>query len=421
MNKNNSLRDTLRYIIYNGVAATSMFAMAGSSVVIAYAMLLGASPVYIGLIGNMEYISFFSYFIASYLINKGNSVKNISVKFSFVSRFFYLIIAMLAFFKGCSWVVVCLLFCLLMSNFVGSIAGGVFYPWMKSLLPKNILASFFAERFRWTMITNIIFYLIVAGFLYIFNNYFSEYMIYAYSLMFFCAFILGLYCVYTFTKVRDIEMERSGNNTFGQKIGKAVKNKSVIFMSSFLGLINFSVCFISPFITVYILSVLQFSMSVVILLTILSNVSYVLLTKVVAHKIKQFGCLSVILSGLGIYILSLFCFIACLYFDKVLVVILLSSAHVLLGMSKFTVELGTTNIQLLFVPQKDSSVYIAVINFVRACFATISGVVSGYILSNLEHISSSQSMVWLLFWLIGIVCFASVFLYAVSVRRSLKC
>ena len=58
-----NLRRTLRYIIYNGIATSSMTTMTSSAIVVAYALLLGADAMHIGLIGNVDYICFFSYFI----------------------------------------------------------------------------------------------------------------------------------------------------------------------------------------------------------------------------------------------------------------------------------------------------------------------------------------------------------------------
>lgn len=416
-----NLRRTLRYIIYNGIATSSMSTMTSSTIVVAYAMLLGADPMHIGLIGNINYISFFSYFIASFLINKGYSARNISVNFSFVARFFYLIIALLALFNGGSWVVLCLLLCLFMSSFIGSIAGGVFYPWMKSLLPENILASFFAERFRWITITSIVFYLLTAGFFYVFDYHISEYKIYAYSIIFFFAFLAGLYSVYTFTQLPNIKLPCSDDGSFWHKIIVISKRKSVILMSCFLGLINFSVCFITPFITVYILSVLKFSMPMVIILTILSNIAYAVSTKWIGHKVKQFGYYPTIIVGISGCVLCLLCLTCCLYFEMSLAVIfLLVLAHILLGLSKFIIDLGANNVQLIFVPEKDSSVYIAVINFIRAMFATIAGICSGYILASLQSVYNDVNTAWQTFWFIGMICFISVLISAVPIRRYIK-
>ncbi len=416
-----NLRRTLRYIIYNGIATSSMTTMTSSAIVVAYALLLGADPMHIGLIGNVDYICFFSYFIASFLINKGFSARSISVNFSFVARFFYLIIALLALFNGGSWVVLCLLLCLFMSNFIGSIAGGVFYPWMKSLLPESIFAPFFAERLRWTMIASVIVYLFTAGFFYVFDHYIVEYKIYAYSIIFLLAFIAGLYSVYTFTKIPNIQLPCTENSSFWHKISIISRKKSVILMSCFLGLINFSVCFITPFITVYILSVLKFSMPTVIILTILSNIAYIVSTKWIGRKVKQFGYYPTIIVGIGGCILSLICLTYCLYFEQTFaVIVLLVAAHILQGLSKFILDLGANNVQLIFVPEKDSSVYIAVINFIRALFATIAGVSSGYILASLQSVYNDVNTAWQIFWIIGMICFISVLISAVPIRRYIK-
>ena len=103
------------------------------------------------------------------------------------------------------------------------------------------------------------------------------------------------------------------------------------------------------------------------------------------------------------------------------VIILLLLSQILSGLARFATDLGTNNIQLIFVPKNDSSIYIAVINFVKACFATMAGVLSGIVLTNLEQIISNQILAWTIFWFIGIICFISVFVFALLMRRIVKC
>ena len=403
--RSNSLKKSLEAVLYNGVATTSMTTLSGGQIMIAYAMLLGASSIDIGIIGNIGYISIFSHIFSAYLINKGFSVKGISVLFAFVSRLFYLAMALLVFFKS-NYAILILLSCLVLNNLIGGVSGGAFYPWMKTLVPRKILNTFFAKRYKLMMIASIICYILSAGIVFIFEKYFPQNVIYAYSILLLIAFGLGIYGVYTLYIVDNVKMKTSNEGSFIKKSVNILKNRSFIYLCYFLGMFYFSRSFILPFFTVFMLKKMGLEMSLIIGLTIISNLSYVMSTKFLAKYINKKGCGNTLRLGGEFFILTISLFLMSMIFNQNIGVLLIIVAHIILGISQLSTELSLNNMPLLHVPEKDSPIYLSAISVFKAICSTVSGILAGLLLTKLEVIYVSASYTWLMFYLVAGTLFA---------------
>ena len=155
-----SLRRSLDYVFYGGIAQSAVDTFATGSLITAYALLLGANNIAIGILGAVPYIGNLMHILASYILEKGYSVKKLSLITSFLSRPFYLFAALLAFFAGESWTVPALILFLTTVYSIGNIAGGAWRPWMKELVPDSIMGRFFAHRFKYMMIAKVVCFLI---------------------------------------------------------------------------------------------------------------------------------------------------------------------------------------------------------------------------------------------------------------------
>lgn len=417
--KNNSLKKSLEYVLHNGIATIAMTTLSSGEIVIAYALLLGASSVDVGLMGNIGYISIFSHIFSAYLINKGLTVKKVSVLFSFISRFFYLIMASLIFFNK-SYAILILLVCMVLNSLIGGVSGGAFYPWMKALIPQKKLGTFFAKRYKYMKIASIICYIVSAGIVFIFEKYFPNNVIYAYSILFIIAFVLGIYSVYTLYNVEDVKIENSNNDNFIKKSIYILKNKSFTSLCYFLGLFYFSRSFILPFFTMFMLKKMEFSMAIVIGLTIIYNLSYVLSTKFLAKYINKKGCGNTLRIGSKFFILTICLFTISMYVDVIIGGIFIILAHVILGISQLSLELSLNNMPLLYVQEKDSPIYLSAISVFTAICSTVSGVLAGLFITKLELFNISTTNVWLIFYIIGCVLFASSIIISKIIERKIN-
>jgi len=415
MARETNLRRSLNNVVYNGVAVESLNTLACGPILTAYIMMFGGGPVAVGFLGSIEFFGWLSHLFSSYLINKGEKVKLISLRYSACSRIFYLMAALLAFVHTSHWALYALIFCFSANYLIGGVSGGAFYPWMKSLIPQKLMGRFFAERCRWMMVANMLCYGFSAAVIYLCERYLPDHIIYAYAALLAIAFFLGAYSVYTLFYVKNAEIERIPNKSFLSGIVYAVHSKILLMLCLFLSLVNFSTSFVTPFFTVFMLKKVGLTMPIVILLTVLSQLIYIISTNYWAKKINKKGSVSVLGYGSVLYILILLLFIYCMYVPFTMSLFFLAVIYALLGFARFAIKLGANNMPLLWVPRKNSHIYLSLINVARAIGSAISGIVAGVVLLKLEAVNTA-GVAWTLFWIIGI----SLFLITLGISKYIR-
>lgn len=398
-------------IIYGGVAVEAMNTFATGPFLIAYALLLGATNIQIGFLGGIGYLSYFMHILTAWILEKKNSPQKISIISSLLSSPCYLIAALLAFFPSqSSSTVLIILFSL--THLSGGIAGGAWYPWMKVIIPTKIMGRFFAVRMKYMMIAQIICSAIGALIIYFFEQEHPKEIIFSYSILLFLSFIFRIYSVFTFTKVQDKKVTIEKGVSFWEKIVKSIHRKEVMYIVCLLSFLNFSMCFATPFFSVFMLKFLSFSTPVVIFYTCISQISYILSSKYWGNKADKSNCFSILNKGIFLFILTILLFLLSSYTNSYISYALLTFAHIILGFSTFSFKLVVTNIPIQYVPKKDAPVYISIINVCKSFSAVISGICAGAILSLFEKIAlqytnlsstSQTSTSWLAFWLLSII------------------
>lgn len=418
--KINLLRPSFDNIIYSGIATDAMFAFIGGPLLIAYALMFGAGNITVSLLGNLEFIGVIVYILSAYLLDKGYSVKKTSVISAAVSRLFYLFLALLAFFPKNNFSLTILVLSILTATIFGSLCGGAFYPWMKGLIPQKLMGSLFGKRYRWMTTANLICYIFALVLLKLFERYAPDTIIIAYSILFFLAFFVGEYATYALTKIQDITIEKNNTAPFYKKILSSFKNKFFVILCSFLGIVNFVICFVSPFLTVFLLKQIGLEISTVIFLTLISQLAYIFSSSYWIKQINRDGCLSLLKKGTLLYILFIMLLYTCAYLNKNVVLYVLIIAHLILGSARFAVKLSTNNLPLEVIPKKDAPVYFSVINLFKGASALLAGTTAGICLTFFEQLFNNSYYAWFMFWMIGILlCSITFFFYSFIKERKI--
>lgn len=416
-----SLRRSLDYVFYGGIAQSAVDTFATGSLITAYALLLGANNIAIGILGAVPYIGNLMHILASYILEKGYSVKKLSLITSFLSRPFYLFAALLAFFAGESWTVPALILFLTTVYSIGNIAGGAWRPWMKELVPDSIMGRFFAHRFKYMMIAKVVCFLIAYLILKASAVYLPEREIYVYSGLLIVTFFLSIYGACTFIPVNDVKLSLQPDKTFIQKISFCLKSSAFVRLMSALGSLNFAVNFITPFLTVFMLKQLNLSMSGVVILTLFSQIIYTTIVKKLGRFADKKGPHLMLYTSLPAFVISIigFMILNALNLSVVLLWIGLITVHIFLGIGTAGIALGTNNLSLLYVPKKASSVYLAVNGTVIAFMGAIGSIIGGIAMTFLEKTTNTIShpnMAW--YYLFGITIF--LFIPVVLQFKTLK-
>ena len=401
------LRKSLDNVFYGGIATSAMDTLATGPFLIAYALMFGAGNIAIGFLGAIGFVGNLMHLLSAYLIERGKTPKQISVLVSAISRPFYLIAAILAFWAGSPWALALLIGCFSATYMIGSVAGGAWLPWMKALVPANLMGRFFSHRFKWMMIAKIICYGFGAALIWIFEEYQAENTIFAYSILLGIAFIISIYGVYTLTQVENKAVSYQKTDSFFKKTIQTFKNEPFKKLLVFLGSLNFAVNFITPFMTVFMLKVLDISTPTVVILTVISQFTHAFSVKTWGKIADKKNCAKILQKSIPLFMICIALFMLCLFISNELAKLsLLVAIHFLLGISQSAITLGMNNISLLHIPAQDASIYLSVNSvfksFMSASASVIAGVCLDIISKGINYITPSPEIVtswnWIIFF-----------------------
>mgnify|MGYP003288919136 FL=1 len=418
MKKDEHIHKSLDYVFRGGVATSAMDTLAVGSTLTAYALLLGAGNVAIGILGAIPFIGNMIHLLSSYLIERGTSAKKIALWSSFLARPFYLIAAMLCFFPNTSWAVPVLIISLLCSYLIGSVCGGAWMPWMKVLVPARLMGKFFSHRFKWMMIAKIICF-VFAFFLIKWATPYKNGELYSYAFLIFLAFLIGLYGAYTFIHVEDKKIETKPGMPFIKKVAHTFKNKPFSKLLTALSVLNFSMNFITPFLTVFMLKILNVTMPTIIALTLLQWLVYTFVVKKWGKMSDKKGPEKILIASIPIFILCAIIFMGLNIYPLTggVLLFVLTIVNILLGVSTAALALGINNTSLLYMPKDMSSVYLSVNSVFKSFAAALGSIIAGVSLSWFARVADVLAVKntivfqWNLFYLSTIIlCLLSIYL-----------
>lgn len=408
MKKTTTLRSSYDNTFFYGLATSAVNALSTGPLVTAYALALGAGTVTLGCLQAVWPIANLVHLPVSYFIEKGKSLKKIAVFSSLISRPFWLIAALAAFWKGSDLSLTLFTISYFLAFIIGSIAGGAFLPWIKELVYPRLMNGFFAHRIKYILLTRILFVSMATGIIWVIQRYYPDYEIYTYSFFFAIAFLMGLYATWTLYRISDKPIVPVKGKSFFQKIVFTFKNKSFVALLFSLSSINFSMNFITPFTVVFMLTYLKLSVGMTMLFTILWQLTDSFTITHWSKRTKTTNVNKTLIEASYFYICGGILFLLTLFSTNYPIVIfsLLILAHFIIGIGSAGLNLGINDVAVSYVPQKMSSVYISINNTFRFLFAALAPITAGIFLNTLKNISSIY--VWGSFFIVSSILFTGV-------------
>jgi hypothetical protein len=278
-----------------------------------------------------------------------------------------------------------LLAALLLNTSIASISSCSWNSWMHDLIPQDQLGSLFSKRITLAMAVSVPLF-IGTGFL-VDNSktLFPSFEIAAYSLLFAFGFGVGVIGLYFLSHIPETRMtEADMRKGFLGQIFQPFKDMNFRKLIIFLGVWNFAVNLASPFFTVYLLKVLGFEMSTVVILSVLSllmNIAFLQLWGGVADRFSNKSVLGV--CG-PLFIICIFLWpFATMPAFQALTIPLLVAIYLLIGISTAGTTLASQNIGLKLAPSGKATAYLAANSFVSSLAAGFSPVLGGVLADTL--------------------------------------
>jgi len=179
------------------------------------------------------------------------------------------------------------------------------------------------------------------------------------------------------------------------QVRSAFRDENFSRLIAFLGAWNFAVNLAAPFFTVYLLVMLDFDITVVIALAVLSQLASVLSYRMWGRIADRFSNKSVLrVSGPLFMICILGWTFTTMPARHLLTVPLLVVLHVLMGVSTAGVTLASANIGLKLAPHGGATAYLATINITNSLAAGIAPVIGGVFVDSFKATELSLTLNW---------------------------
>ena len=385
----------LSLIIFDGLTTHAFITLTGGIFLIAFALELGASNLVIGLIAAIPALAELIQIPAVGLIEKIRNRRLITVVATLFSRGLWVIIALIPIMFSPQAGIYCLVFFLILYSCISSVKHCSWKSWMRDLIPNEILGMFFSRRMALSFGLATVLSLCASFFLDIWQSDDQLTPAYGYSLIFLAGSLIGLAGTYYLIKTPEPQMISTPGIPLRCRLTEWYADANFRNLIFFLSLWSFAVNLAAPFLTVYLLKRLSLDITLVILLSIVSQLCSILSFPLWGSITDRFSNKSALNVAGPLFIL---CFLALTFTNlpepHAMTMPLLVIIHIIMGISAAGVTLAAGNIGLKLAPKGSATSYLAGISIFTALAAGISPIVGGYFVDNLAECELVWNLVW---------------------------
>ena len=377
------LNKGLKAVVYDGMCSQTMGVLTGGVFLVAFALALGASNFHIGLLAAIPFLAQFLQLPAVYLVEHFRARKVISIGFSGISRVFWLLIAAipLLFTAPSGSGLYLLVAALLLYAGFGAVSGTSWNSWMRDLIPQKILGSVFSRRLMLATGIGLVTTVAAGFFVDFWAGRFPDNHLYAYSILFTLGFIAGIIGLYFLMRTPEPRMEPRGDvPALHQMLIRPLKDINFRRLLLFSVPWSFAINLAAPFFTVYLLVRLEFSLSTVILFSVLSQIVNMVFLKIWGRLSDRFSNKSVLSVSGPLFLICIlmwpFTTMPERYFLTIPLVVII---HILSGVALSGVTLSAGNITLKLSPKGQATAYLATSGMLNSLAAGTASLIGGTI------------------------------------------
>ena len=384
-----------RALVRDAAWASLTGSLYGGVILVGFALALGAGPFVIGVLGAIPFIGQIAQLPAIALVERVRQRRKIAVLSVTVSRTLILLLALVPMLPLADARLSFLLAGQLVITLLGSLAGCSINSWLHQLLPRQGLGAFFAKRLFWATSLSCIGTL-SAGLL-IDRWTFGE-KTYAYSVAFAAAGLAGYVSSWYLTRVPEPRMTDAGPpasvvNKIMAPFRDAVFRRVLRYILAWNAASNLA----APFLAVYLLQQMQFSLSTVTTLWVTSQVSN-------AVVLYIWGRLSDRLSNKAVLTVAVPLYFACvlgLAFAAIpdargVTLALLYVVHVAMGAAAGGIGLATGNMSLKLAPHGQGTAYLGATSLVASLTGGLAPLIGGALAHWFDAVQLSIVVRWAL-------------------------
>lgn len=364
-----------RALVFDAAWASVAGSLYGGVILIGFALSLGANSFVIGVLSAIPLIAQAFQLPAIALVEHVQRRKAIAVPAVTMARVLIVGLALIPFLADSTAQLAFLVAAQFAITFFGAVTGCALNSWLHQLLPREGLGQFFSRRLFWATVVSCSGTL-AAGMI---VDHAPVERLHAYSIVFAAAGIAGFVSSWYLAQVPEPRMMPAGpSESILSKIRAPFADRDFRRLLVFMAAWNIASNVAAPFLSVYLLKQLGYSLSTVTTLWVASQLANAL-------TLYAWGRVSDRLSNKAILAVALPAYFACmlaLIFTDVpagdtLVLPWLYLIHVVMGAAGGGISLATGNLGLKLAPQGRGTTYLSAIGIVSSIAGGIAPIVGG--------------------------------------------
>lgn len=384
---------SMKVMIVDGLATETMTTLTGGAFLVAMALLSGANNVEIGLLAALPTATNVFQLISIWLCRRVPNRKVICVSLSILARLPLIAIGVLAMVMENFSFAVMLVF-LSFHYFFGSVAGPVWNAWIKDIVPENKLGSYFARRGSYMQLLNVVLGISTAFYIDTVKVERADLQLYIYGAMFAIAGLAGIGGAVYMRKASEPQAVVS-TGKIESLLRRPLADSNFRRLLTFNSVWVFAVNIASPFFTVFMMQTIKLSLSYIIVLTVVSQLSSIFTIRLWGSYADRYSNKNIIAIGGPLYIACLvgWCFVG-LSNSMIVNMSLLFVIHALMGFANAGINLSLTNISLKLSPSSEAIIYLSARNIIVSAFSALAPLVGGILADYFSNRSLEANLKW---------------------------
>ena len=264
----------LRYVVRDGLASQTMATLTTGVFLVGLAIEFDASNLTIGILAAIPFLSQLVQLPAIMLIERLRVRRAVSVVASATSRLFLVPIALSPLLASPDTALVVVVVSLMAHTGLGAVSACAWLSWMRDLVPEERFGAFFSRRLFLMTSLGLVLSLVAAGVIDAWQEAGAGNRALVYSFLFLAAFAAGAIGVALLSRIPEPRLAgRHGAVRFGTLLSEPFRDENFRRLMACLASWNFAINLAAPFFAVYMLRRLGYTMSVVIALSVVSQVA----------------------------------------------------------------------------------------------------------------------------------------------------
>ena len=374
----------LRATTRQAASASAADGFASGGFLAAFALAMGANNTHIGIMTALPFLMQPLQVLALVVIERTGMRKAVAVGAYFVAYAAWILVALIPFALSvphAGAVTILLVLVALRGAALAFVTTG-WNSWLQDLVPRDSLGGFFAQRLRVATIAAAASSMAAAVYIDFWKgSVATEDVIFGYSIaILFGAILLGWPAVGFMARIPEPRMERpeGARRPLRETLAAPFSDGGFRPLINFLFLWNFAAHLALPFFAVYMLKILDMPLSLVVGLTVASQIANVLFLRVWGPMVDQLGSKVVLSVSTSLFFLVVLGWTFTTLPDRhALTVPLLVFLHILIGIASAGVNISTTTIRMKMAPRAQATSYLTAASLAASIGAGTSPLLGG--------------------------------------------